>query len=116
MYDFTTELIKNLSNNVSVKEIFRIELEKAFNQLLETELDCFLGYEKYSKDGYNTGYSRNGYYKRTFQTKYGELNLSIPRDRAGNFKQKPCLLTPVRTIPWSKWLFSCIVKALPPVR
>jgi transposase-like protein len=50
---------------VSVEEIFRIELEKAFNQLLETELGCFLGYEKYSKDGYNTGDSRNGYYKRT---------------------------------------------------
>ena len=87
MSNFTTELIKNLSNNVSVEEIFRAELEKAFNQLLETELACFLGYEKYSKDGYNTGDSRNGYYKRTFQTKYGELNLSIPRDRAGEFKQ-----------------------------
>ena len=58
MSNFTTELIKNLSNNMSVEEIFRIELEKAFNQLLETELDCFLGYEKYSKDGYNTGDSR----------------------------------------------------------
>ena len=46
MYDFTTELIKNLSNNVSVEEIFRVELEKAFNQLLETELDCFLGVRK----------------------------------------------------------------------
>jgi transposase-like protein len=88
MSNFTTELIKNLSNNVSIEEIFRVELEKAFNQLLETELDCFLGYEKYSKDGYNTGDSRNGYYKRTFQTKYGELNLSIPRDRTGNFKQQ----------------------------
>ena len=33
---------KNLSNNVSVEEIFRAELEKAFNQLLETELACFL--------------------------------------------------------------------------
>ena len=59
MSNFTTELIKNLANNVSVEEIFRIELEKAFNQLLETELDCFLGYEKYSKDGYNTGGNGN---------------------------------------------------------
>ena len=88
MSDFTTELIKSQANNVSVEEIFRAELEKAFNQLLETELDCFLGYEKYSKDGYNTGDSRNGYYNRTFQTKYGELNLSIPRNRAGEFKQQ----------------------------
>ncbi len=58
MSNFTTELIKNLSNNVSVEEFFRVELEKAFNQLLETESDCFLGYEKYSKNGYNTGDSR----------------------------------------------------------
>lgn len=78
MYDFTTELIKNLSNNVSVEKIFRAELEKAFNQLLETELACFLGYEKYSKDGYNTGDSRNSYYKRTFQTKYGD-SISLGR-------------------------------------
>ena len=42
MSDFTTELIQNLSNNVSVEEIFRVELEKAFYQLLEAELACFL--------------------------------------------------------------------------
>ena len=89
MSNFTTELIKNLSNNVSVEEIFHAELEKAVNQLLAKELDCFLDYEKYSKDGYNTGDSQNGYYKRTFQTKYGALNLSIPRDRADEFKQQP---------------------------
>ena len=63
MYDFTTELIKNLSNNVSVKEIFRIELEKSFNQLLETELACFLGYEKDTKlktdDFYQSGFNFN---------------------------------------------------------
>lgn len=63
MSNFTTELIKNLSNNVSVKEIFRAELEKAFNQLLETELACFLGYEKCTvvdcKSGIAVGSSRN---------------------------------------------------------
>ena len=85
MSNFTTGLIKKLSNNVSVEESLRVELEKAFTQRLETELACFLGYEKYSTDGCNTCDSRNGYYKRTFQTQYGELNLSIPRDRAGNF-------------------------------
>ena len=51
-------------------------------------IGLLLGYEKYSIDGYNTGDSRNGYYKRTFQTKYGELNLFMPRNRAGNFKQQ----------------------------
>ena len=42
-----------------VEDIFRVEPEKAFNQLLETELDCFSGYEKYSKGAYNSGDSRN---------------------------------------------------------
>ena len=65
MSNYTTELIKNLSNNVSVEEIFRSQLEKVFNQLLEREIDCFFGYEEYSKDVYNPGDSRGGYYKRT---------------------------------------------------
>ena len=41
MSNYITERIKNLLNNVSVEQIFRSELEKVFNQLLETKLDRF---------------------------------------------------------------------------
>ena len=34
------------------------------------------------------GDSRNGVYTRKFATAYGSLNLEIPRDRQGNFKQQ----------------------------
>ncbi|MCC9883360.1 IS256 family transposase, partial [Streptococcus agalactiae] len=45
----------------------------------------FLGYEPYDKAGDNTGNSRNGAYTRRFETKYGGVNLLIPRDRNGEF-------------------------------
>jgi putative transposase len=38
--------------------------------------------------GFNSGNSRNGNYSRTFKTEYGELNLTIPRDRNGEFSQQ----------------------------
>ena len=55
------------------------------NDLLQAELSAFLGYEPYEKVGYNSGNSRNGTYSRKFETKYGTVQLSIPRDRNGNF-------------------------------
>lgn len=48
----------------------------------------FLGYEKHSVDGYGTGNSRNGFYTRVLDTKYGKLHLNIPRDRNGSFDQQ----------------------------
>lgn len=35
--------------------------------------------------GINSGNSRNDHYLRTFKTKYGELNIVVPRDRNGEF-------------------------------
>jgi transposase-like protein len=45
-----------------------------------------LDYERYSYAGINTGNNRNGSYECSFDTKYGQLNLTIPRDRNGRFE------------------------------
>ena len=88
---FTTSLMKNLFTNennlpafeLAISELFRSELEKSINDILEYELIAFLDYEKYSRsDNYN---SRNGSYQRKLDTKYGQLTLKIPRDRFGEF-------------------------------
>ena len=63
-------------------------MEKAINDLLKIELTEFLGYAKHSVEGYNSGNSRNGYYSRELDTKYGKLHISVPRDRNGDFDQK----------------------------
>lgn len=87
MSNLNTELMKALLKNDSLDEFFREHLENAMNDLLQTELTVFLGYEKHSSDGWGTGNSRNGTYNRSFDTKYGTLNLKIPRDRKGEFNQ-----------------------------
>ena len=85
MTQFTTELLNFLAQMQDIDEFFRSSLETAMNDLLQAELSAFLGYEPYDKVGYNSGNSRNGTYSRKFETKYGTVQLSIPRDRNGNF-------------------------------
>ena len=85
MTQFTTELLNFLAQKQDIDEFFRSSLETAMNDLLQAELSAFLGYEPYEKVGYNSGNSRNGAYTRKFGTKFGTVQLSIPRDRNGNF-------------------------------
>lgn len=88
MNHFTTDLVQALVTKQDVTEVFRCHLEMAMNRLLETELTTFLDYEKYDRIGVNSGNSRNGAYTRTLHTEYGDLQLTIPRDRNGEFKQQ----------------------------
>ena len=73
MSDLNTELMSALLKNESIEEVFRSHLEDAMNSLLKIELTEFLGYEKSSTLGYNTGNSRNGFYERDLDTSYGKL-------------------------------------------
>ncbi len=88
MPNVSTDLMSALLNNESIDEVFRSELETAVNEILSTELTAFLDYEKYDPSGRNSGDSRNGFYDRTYQSRFGTLNLRIPRDREGLFKQQ----------------------------
>ncbi|WHI60799.1 IS256 family transposase [Mammaliicoccus lentus] len=88
MNQFTTDIVNALVKKQDITEVFRSHLEKAVNTLLTTELTAFLDYEKYDRIGFNSGNSRNGSYGRTLHTEYGDLNIQIPRDRNGEFKQQ----------------------------
>ena len=65
MTDFTTEVVKRLTNKDSLMELFRKEMEKGINEVIQLELTGFLGYEKYAIKGHHSGNSRNGCYQRT---------------------------------------------------
>ena len=54
MNELTTEIIAALAQKQDLDEVFRHHLEIAINQLLQTELAEFLGYERYSYAGINT--------------------------------------------------------------
>lgn len=87
MEDCSTEAIKKLLGGTPFQEIVREEVEKIVNTLIKNEFDEFLGYERYSRDGKDVDDYRNGDYTRKIMSTYGELNIVIPRDRNGDFKQ-----------------------------
>ncbi len=53
---------------------------------LEVEMADHLGYDRYSPEGRGSGNSRNGYSPKRVTTDIGEVDLSVPRDRAGSFE------------------------------
>ena len=66
--------------------------KRLIDRSLESEIFHHLGYEKHASEGNNTGNSRNGSTPKTVKTSTSELDLSIPRDREGEFE--PQLIKP----------------------
>ena len=90
MNQFNKDIIAAISSDkdITLNEVLRRQIEVAANQFLQNELTAVLGYEPHtridrSKDDVNY---RNGTYTRTIDTKYGEINLTIPRDRLNKFQ------------------------------
>src|SRR5664280_3895119 len=68
-----------------LKSLTKTVLETA----LEEELSEHLGYDKHDPVGRNLGNSRNGYRSKTVVTDAcGEVEIAVPRDRAGSFEPK----------------------------
>ncbi|HHT14964.1 MAG: transposase [Christensenellales bacterium] len=88
MDHFSTVLAKSIVKREDIREVFRQQLENALNQLLKYDLTVFLNYEPYDPIGYNSGNSRNGYYQHQLKTTYGTLNITVSRDRMGEFAQQ----------------------------
>jgi transposase-like protein len=53
--------------------------------MLYAEMTTHLGYEPHSPEGRNAANSRNGHYTRKMRIPGGEIEISIPRDRNGDF-------------------------------
>lgn len=87
MNDFTKDMANALFNQDKINDLFKQKLQRAVNDLLESELTAFLGYNPYERDGWNTGNSRNGAYYRKVDTQFGQIEIKVPRDRNGEFHQ-----------------------------
>ncbi|MFA6649626.1 MAG: transposase, partial [Candidatus Izemoplasmatales bacterium] len=68
MNDFTTKIVSCLAKgekiDETIQELFRLELERAVNELLKVELSELLHYQKYERNGLSQSNSRNGSYER----------------------------------------------------
>lgn len=65
---------------------FKTLLRESLQTASEEELTAHLGYEKHQESD-NPNY-RNGHNKKSLKTKYGEVDVAIPRDRDGTFEPK----------------------------
>ena len=65
-----------------LQSILKDMLKQGVENLLSSELDEELGYDKHDRSAEKDNY-RNGYSKKTVRSDLGEIDLIIPRDRAG---------------------------------
>ena len=68
-----------------VQELFKEMVGTVLESGLEGELEDELGYSKYDYRNKETDNSRNGYSEKTLKTSLGDLEISVPRDRKGEF-------------------------------
>lgn len=81
------DFFKQFKDKEEFRSFFKELFKQGVEEMLRAELDAYLGYEKYSKEGYGTGNSRNGFYSKKVKTEdLGEVLLNIPRDRNSEFE------------------------------
>jgi len=82
------ELLQGAGINdvAGVQELFKEMVGTVLENGLEGELDEELGYSKYDYRNKETDNSRNGYSEKTLKTSLGDLELTVPRDRKGEFE------------------------------
>ena len=86
--DQIKELIKqkNLKTAEDVQDMLKEMFGKTLEQMLEAELENELGYSKYNYKDKKTNNSRNGHTKKKVRSDFGEIDLTIPRDRNSEFE------------------------------
>ena len=82
------ELARNCRTVGDVHEMLKDLFKDTLQQIFEAEMEEHLGYPKHSIEGNNSGNSRNGYSKKTLKTKFGNVEIEVPRDRNGKFEPK----------------------------
>lgn len=74
-----------INDVAGVQDLFKEMVGTVLENGLEGELDEELGYSKYDYQNKQTENSRNGHSEKRLKTSLGDLELSIPRDRKGEF-------------------------------
>ena len=80
------ERMKDLRTYSDLEGFLKELVAPALQGMLEAEMEQHLGYPKNHASGYGTGNSRNGHRPRKLKTTAGEVAISIPRDRNGDYE------------------------------
>ena len=76
----------NISSMEDIQDLFKETIAEFMENGLDAELDDELGYSKYDYKNKDTDNSRNGHSSKTLRTSFGDVEVSVPRDRKGEFE------------------------------
>ena len=76
----------NISSMEDIQNLFKETIAEFMENGLDAELDEELGYSRYDYKSKNTDNSRNGHSSKTLRTSFGDVEVSVPRDRKGEFE------------------------------
>ena len=82
------ELIKerNIKTAQDINDVLKDMFADVLQEALEAELDTELGYPKNGQQPDGQKNRRNGHTKKTLRSDRGEIKLTVPRDRNGEFE------------------------------
>lgn len=86
--ELTKALAAECVSTQDIAKLLKTLFAGTIEQMLEAEMVEHLGYAKHSSEGNNSGNSRNGYNKKTIKSEWGESEISVPRDRNGEYEPK----------------------------
>src|SRR5574344_2808006 len=75
-----------ISSMDDIQNLFKETISEFMENGLDAELDDELGYSKYDYKNKDTDNSRNGHSSKTLRTRFGDVDVSVPRDRKGEFE------------------------------
>ena len=76
----------NITSMADIQSLFKETIAEFMENGLEAELDEELGYSKYDFRNKETDNSRNGHSSKKLKTSFGDVEVSTPRDRKGEFE------------------------------
>jgi Transposase and inactivated derivatives len=77
--------LANIGSMDDIQNLFKETIAEFMENGLDAELDDELGYSKYDYKNKETDNSRNGHSSKTLRTSFGDVDVSVPRDRKGEF-------------------------------
>lgn len=76
----------NLKTGASIENAFVAEIKDVLQEALEEEMNGELGYTRYDWKNKDTDNSRNGHSKKSVRSRFGKIDLEVPRDVKGLFE------------------------------
>ena len=78
--------MSDITSMEDIQSLFKETIAEFMEKGLDAELEDELGYSKYDYRNKETDNSRNGHSSKTLRTSFGDVEVSVPRDRKSEFE------------------------------